>query len=322
MADLSIEAKQYFELARSREFWLALNPDYTISNRRKKVAPLALTTKQMALIREQLREEGYFKIDEVLPKDEMARLASLVANVKKENWASAFAFVYDESWELFYYLDDLMTQLLGKRYFVLPAFWAFFVEPGSTNTGWYPHRDRTRQVTVDKEGNSISLNVWIPVTDADPLNGCMYILPAHQDINYPNNLQNTGPSNLQDIRAIPAKAGSIIVWNEAVYHWGGRSSKYATHTRMAMALAFQNSASEPFEKPLLKALELPSFEERLSLIAYQMLRYQMQGHLSPVLKELSVALAELGPPLVVFDQGGPYYYDADGEHVGKRRVAK
>ncbi len=51
----------------------------------------------MKLIDEQLREEGYFKVDEILPLDEMQRLAGLVAKIKAENWPSAFAFVYDLS---------------------------------------------------------------------------------------------------------------------------------------------------------------------------------------------------------------------------------
>ena len=311
--------KTYFDLATDKDFWLSLNPDFSISNRKRKITPVKLPQSRMKLIDEQLREEGYFKVDEILPLDEMRRLAGLVAKIKAENWPSAFAFVYDESWELFYYIHDILENLLGKKYFVLPAFWAFIVEPGSTNTGWYPHRDRTRQVTLDKNGNSISLNAWIPITDADPMNGCMYILPAHQDVNYPNNLQATGVNNLQDVRAVPAKAGSLIMWNEAVYHWGGRSSKYATHTRMAMALAFQSVEHSPFEQPIMKALELPSFESRLSLIAYQMLRYQMQGNLSPVLRQLSVELAALGEPLVCLDKGGPFYYDGAGEYSGKRR---
>ncbi|HMW92550.1 MAG TPA: phytanoyl-CoA dioxygenase family protein [Candidatus Obscuribacter sp.] len=320
MLDLT-SIKTYYDLATSKDFWLEMNPDFSISNRRKKVQAFKLEQQKLRLVEEQLKEEGYFKIDEILPMDEMKRLAALVTKVRNENWPSAFAFVYDESWELFYHLNELISRLLGQGYHVLPAFYAFYVEPGAGNTGWCPHRDRTRQVTVDKQGKSISLNAWIPITDADPLNGCMYILPAHQDINYPNNLTTMGVNNLQDVRAIPCKAGSVVMWNEAVYHWGGRSSKYASHTRLAMALAFQRSDQEPFETPLLKALSLPSFEARLSLIAYQMLRYQAQGALSPVLRELCVQLAALGEPLVVHDQGGPYFYDGMGEYTGSRRKA-
>ena len=206
MLDLT-SIKTYYDLATSKDFWLEMNPDFSISNRRKKVQAFKLEPQKLHLVEEQLKEEGYFKIDEVLPLDEMKRLASLVTKVRNENWPSAFAFVYDESWELFYHLNELVGRLLGQGYHVLPAFYAFYVEPGAGNTGWCPHRDRTRQVTVDKQGKSISLNAWIPITDADPMNGCMYILPAHQDINYPNNLATMGVSNLQDVRAIPCKAG-------------------------------------------------------------------------------------------------------------------
>ncbi|MCA0312247.1 MAG: phytanoyl-CoA dioxygenase family protein [Candidatus Melainabacteria bacterium] len=315
----------FYDLATSKDFWLEMNPGFSISEKSSNAKHIVqakqvnLDDKKLKLVQEQLQEEGYFKLDEVLPLEDMQRLAGLVSKIKAENWPSAFAFVYDESWELFFHLHGLLSILLGDKYQVIPAFWAFCVEPGAANTGWRPHRDRTRQTTVDKKGRSISLNAWIPITDADPMNGCMYILPAHQDVNYPNNLATMGVDNLQDVRAVPAKAGSVIMWNEAVYHWGGRSSKYAQHTRMAMALAFQRRDHSPFETPLLKCLELPSFESRLSLIAYQMLRYQAQGALSPVLRQLSVELARLGERLVVHDQGGPFYYDAMGEYTGEWR---
>lgn len=52
--------------------------------------------------------------------------------------------------------------------------------PSDQGAGWGPHRDRV-QPTLDEDNSPHSLTVWLPFTDATPLNGCMYVLPAHHD---------------------------------------------------------------------------------------------------------------------------------------------
>jgi hypothetical protein len=60
---------------------------------------------------------------------------------------------------------------------------------------------------------------------------------------FPNNLTTYGVTNYQDIRALPTKAGDILGWNEGVYHWGGRSSKHGTYSRISIAASFQRGDS-------------------------------------------------------------------------------
>jgi len=65
----------------------------------------------------------------------------------------------------------------------------------------------------------------------------MYIVPAFFDTNYGNvqKGQKREIINFQDIRALPAVAGSVLCWNHAVLHWGGRSNERAPHPHISLA---------------------------------------------------------------------------------------
>ena len=69
---------------------------------------------------------------------------------------------------------------LGKGYRALPDFWVWHVIPSPNAAGWAPHRDRT-EATLDRNNMPQSMTVWLPFTDATPLNGYIYVLPAHLD---------------------------------------------------------------------------------------------------------------------------------------------
>lgn len=317
-----IQDKTFFQLAADPAFWLHLNPRLTISENGSPVSSgresfnLSTTAEKRTL--EDLQEEGYFKVAGVWPAEEMQPLIDAMQKIHDDQWPTPFVFVYDEFWLQFQKLAGLLSQVLGAKYQMMPALWAFFVEPGGKSAGFLPHRDRSRKLTIAPDGKTIALNIWISLTDATPDTGCIYLLPLQYDRNFPHNLGVYGTNNYQDFRAVPTKAGDILAWNEAVYHWGGRSSKHGTFTRMSIAASFQRGDSAPFETPILHPLKLPTFKQRVSLIASQLLRYQAQAGLSPVLKQLAVDLVALDERLVVNDDGGPFIYDADGE----RRLVK
>jgi hypothetical protein len=70
----------------------------------------------------------------------------------------------------------------------------------------------------------------------------MYLLPTHLDPNYPDNLQewSVPRKSLQDIRALPTKAGAVLGWNEYALHWGSRSSRWADGPRISLTARFQS----------------------------------------------------------------------------------
>ncbi len=57
MLDLT-SIKTYYDLATSKDFWLEMNPDFNISNRRKKVQAFKLEPRKLQMVEEQLKEEG------------------------------------------------------------------------------------------------------------------------------------------------------------------------------------------------------------------------------------------------------------------------
>jgi hypothetical protein len=187
--------------------------------------------------------------------------------------------------------------VLDPEYRVLPAFWAWYVVPTESQAGWAPHRDRTGSL-LRADDSPESLTVWLPLTEATPLNGCMYVYPAHlEDRSRASQTAVLAGAQLQHIRALPATPGSLLAWNQQLLHWGGRASRLATEPRCSIALEFQRGDGPPFENPLIHPEQLPSFHLRLGLSGKLLLKYAPFHRFdSPELRALAVALAwKFGP---------------------------
>ena len=143
------------------------------------------------------------------------------------------------------------------------------------------------------DGMPTALTIWLPLTDATPANGCMYMVPASQDPNYPEHLQSTEVINLQSVRALPAPAGSILGWNQNVLHWGGCSSSKAIFPRISIAWEFQRKDIPEPRSSLLSPTSLLTFPQRLSLIGQQIAQYQQIYNLPEELAEIAQALQHL-----------------------------
>jgi hypothetical protein len=140
------------------------------------------------------------------------------------------------------------------------------------------------------DGGPISLTTWIPLSEATPLNGCMYIVPAHADPTYGTPREKEFHFELPAIRALPAKPGEILVWNQAVLQWGSRSSHCATESRISMAFEFQSLDSRPFNTPILPRDQAVPFDLRLRLISKQVLQYRHMYKLDPNIERVAAEL--------------------------------
>ena len=96
---------------------------------------------------------------------------------------------------------------------------------------------------------------------------------------------------MTSVRALPAQPGDVLVWNQAVLHWGSRSSPRAAETRVSMAFEFQRTDSEPFAQPIIPPGTPLSFEMRLKLIARQVLQYRHMYKVDPAIEKLMLELA-------------------------------
>lgn len=272
--------------------WHALCPGYTIG---ASVAPPVARLPPLDPIVASLRREGHVNVPCVLDPDDVATTLELVEVLRAKKVPLAFAFVYDAPWRLFASLRPFLTAVLGAGYRALPDFWVWYLPPDDAAHGWGPHRDRLRP-TVDADGTLASLTVWLPLTDATPLNGCIYVLPAHRDPCFTRRCWD-GPDHTtlyapQDIRALPAAAGSLLAWNQNLLHWGGRASVMAEGPRVSVSCEFQRADRSPFSTPWLDPVTAPDFTRRLGLVAKQLLQYQHMDPLDRATATLALALRE------------------------------
>jgi hypothetical protein len=235
--------------------------------------PLHLTDAALGHAAHHMLSEGYFQLPPVdwdLPLPEMAetirRLASLGA-------PPALAWHFDEFWMMFARLQRLLCALLGDRPIMLPEFWAWHVDPRNQEAGWRPHRDKGRESLLE-DGSPKVVTLWLPLTDATPLNGCMYLVPADRDPTYGTAEESQHRFSLADIRALPAASGAVLGWDQAVLHWGSHAANRQVAPRISIACEFQRRDVEPYNVPLLDPLDPPDFRTRQVLIGRQMLRYQ------------------------------------------------
>jgi hypothetical protein len=271
-------------------FWRELQPSLTIEG---SLDVDAFQFGDVAKLMDQLRFEGYVNVAGIVPEKLVVAMRECIALLYERKIPLAFAFVYDEAWQVFKGLTSFMEAALGNGYRALPDFWVWHVVPSESAHGWTPHRDRV-QPTLDRNNSPHSLTVWIPFTDATPLNGCIYMLPAHLDDRFKlRNWEGEGNNHVpapQNIRALPATAGSVLAWNQAVLHWGGRASRLAEGPRSSAALEFQRGDKAPFNRPLLDPKRTPTFQQRLGLVGKQVIQYQHMYPLTPDIAAIAEAL--------------------------------
>ena len=248
-----------------------------------------------------LRLEGYVNTPGVLGQSVFEPLRTCVETLHEAGIPLAFAFVYDEFWLAFQGISRFIEAALGKDYFALPDFWVWHLTASEQATGFAPHRDRV-QPTLDPDNSPHSLTVWLPLSDATPLNGCIYVLPAQHDERFSRRVWdgpgNTAVENVQNIRAVPAQAGSFLAWNQSILHWGGRASRRAEGPRTSAAFEFQRGDKPPFNEPLLDPQRIPPFAERLGLIGKQVLQYQHMYPLTPDVERLAIELRDRFMPRI------------------------
>ncbi len=71
---------------------------------------------------------------------------------------------------------------------------------------------------------------------------------------------------LQDVRGVPAHAGSIVAWSTHLAHWGSSSSRFASGPRMAIAAYFHRPDAAPAAPHSIEFGARVPFEDRLAWI--------------------------------------------------------
>lgn len=273
------------------DFWRGLNPSMALESATGAAqrSPLRVSGEAIKAAVSLLQEEGYAQFPPPPWNVNIGEMAHVVSKLAANNYPPPFAFVYDEFWALFAQLNPFIAGVLGDDFRQLPDFWAWRVDGARSEAGWRPHRDKGyRALFPDR--SPISLTVWIPLTDADPLNGCMYLVPADRDPTYGTPNDNRHEFAMPDVRALPAVAGSVLCWNQAVLHWGAHASPRAASPRISVAFEFQTPRASAFNTPLLDPHRPPDFVSRMWLIAKQILQYKHMYPLAGDIEQLANAI--------------------------------
>ncbi|SCA57327.1 conserved hypothetical protein [Candidatus Terasakiella magnetica] len=273
-------------------YWKELNPHLTVSQKPTFNTPIKMGQDQLEQISDTIHHDGYLHQPPVFADQDISALRLGIENLVEAGWPAAFIYVYDETWDLFHQLDEFLSHFLGDDFGLLPHFWAWHIDKddkGATS-GWPPHVDYPGECAFFDDF-LVSLSLWIPLTNATPENGCMNILPLSRQKEYEREIKEPSDILLQDVRCLPAPSGSLLGWRQDLWHWSGRSSRYAKEPRISLSLEFQNRAFEPLCPPLFDLTTPPEPEKRIRLICGQFGKYD---HMERVVEELEIAGRKIG----------------------------
>jgi len=217
------------------DFWRQLLPEFSITEQPLHAAQgdYRLSDRQTERALEQIRKEGYFQTEPVISAQCFEPLARAIADIDQAHVLPVFIAVYDRLWQFLHSLRHTFRPLLGEKYRLTPDFWAWHITPSDTRQGWSAHRDATLDGdpahVIREDGSPRLCTIWIPLTDVTTHNSCIYVLPFPHDPGLQAFLRRESPADIQqrgmttrvsDMRALPARAGSLLGWSPYIVHWG------------------------------------------------------------------------------------------------------
>ncbi len=276
------------------DFWRAVAPNFTIEGDAKPHV-LKFTKEQEKQLVAKMDKEAYVHVSQPGLKSSLDDMCNLLGTITSMGLPPVFAFAFDEFWMVHMQVRSLVKILLEDEFSMLPDFWAWRVMPGQS--GWKPHRDKVGG-SLFPNGKPKSITLWVPLSIAYPLNGCMYILPADRDRIYYKDGTNGFEGALPDMRALPAQAGDVLAWTQRVMHWGSHSAdQHDLPPRQSVAFEYQRSDITAFNSPLLDPDTMPDFKARMALIGKQVLQYTHMYEFTPELVKMAqIILKEFGLP--------------------------
>lgn len=235
-----------------------------------------LDSGEVARLGEKLGSEGYFHTRKIFSPALIQKMRACVEQLRSQNWPLVFSFVFDEFWAILRTasVERVVSGFLGSGCKQNSAVWTYWVSTQKGSAGWTPHTDGSE---------AQRLSVWLPLTDATLDNGCMYVIPRNLlPDSLPADYTKWGTVSkaelshlLQCSRALPAEAGCLLGWDNSLIHWGSVSSGSPV-PRISIAAEYLGTRAKvtSYDRPLLDATSLPTFEQRLYIIGKNLADYK------------------------------------------------
>jgi hypothetical protein len=278
------EINDLFQKAINRSYWKNLCPEMGIIDAQSlaNLEGAALPADDEARSLAHLAKHGYFRLPALVPPAAIAQMCTSVEAVRKAGWPSVFTYVYDEFWTIFRTasIARFLSRQLGAGYVQSANVWTYHVAPREHAGGWPPH--------VDNPNSAGGLTLWIPLSDANIDNGCMYVIPQDRiPSSLPTCYQDWKSISgeelatlLHNVRPLPAAPGSVLGWNHGLVHWGGQAADFSGRPRISIAAEFLHENTTPGNKEAVFDLDLPGFSTRIRVIGEAILKYK---HFEPIM---------------------------------------
>jgi hypothetical protein len=257
----------------NREYWRTLCPRLNIDRKLQAHANLnPCSPEKWRQEKSRLDYDGHFVFEKIFAADSLTEIRATIEDLSAHGVPAIFVSLFDEFWEMVHALRPIGQALLGEEYQIFPDYWVWHIDHRKSQAGWRPHREAVINVP-DPDYPTESLSLWVALSDATTENGCMYVLPKSKDKGYPHTIK-FDIGTLQHVKALPVPAGSVIGWNQSVFHWGSSNSREATGPRISFAMELCPISQKRDIPLMMKSDHLPSFEERLRLVAMQFVNYK------------------------------------------------
>jgi hypothetical protein len=221
-----------------------------------------------AALRRGIVERGYVRADGLIDHEVASSLARAMRSLREEGLHPLFAFVYDEPWRMLARIVPFISTTLGVEMDAVADFWGWYLTPPGDRGGWSPHRGRYEDVRTG-DGLPALVNAWVSLSEVTPSRACMHLVALPDDPGWPHALSHR-PFILQAGRPEPTSPGTVLFWNANVLHWGGAMDPAEVAPRVSASFSLARRGWEPQTGRIPRSL---SFEERLDLIAEQVLMY-------------------------------------------------
>lgn len=260
------------ETVLNHAFWQNCVPSLTLSaNLTPSFERVTFGAEELLAASDELREDAYHITRPIIPKSIRKSLIDGIDQMVSSGLDATWALMFDEFWLMYSTVSKLISHLLGPDYCHVTGNYVFIVQNSDDATGWGVHRDLPFRRSINSDGMPEIMSCWVALTDATPLNSCLYCVPGSRDENYPLNLTDHSVRNLSDIRCLTVEAGQIIVLNHSLLHWGSRSSSRGRGRRISLVFDVQRGDVPSYHYALLDPRSDMSFEQRAAYIAHVIL---------------------------------------------------